>query len=143
MYTMRNLAIELGAAELSVGRLSAAQLDEFERLAEVTAGHLSGNHLTDVMGYIDANEAFHAYPIAFCGISSLQDAYRRLSLPDLMARTLSADTVISDQLVADHRQLDDAYRRGDLSEVKRIIIRHNELAKATQRAAIDQAGGQV
>lgn len=137
------LAIELGAAELSVGRLSPAQLDEFARLAEVTADHLADERLVDVMGYIDANEAFHAYPIGACGITSLLDAYRRLSLPDLMTRTLSAESVMSGRLVDDHRQLVAAYRSGDLAEVKRVIVRHNELAKATQRAAIEQAGGQL
>jgi flavin reductase (DIM6/NTAB) family NADH-FMN oxidoreductase RutF/DNA-binding GntR family transcriptional regulator len=137
------LAIELGSAEMTVGRLSEAQLDEFEQLADLTAQHLSGGHFTDVMGYIEANETFHAYPIAACGISSLLEAYRRLSLPDLMNRTLSADIEVSERLIDDHRQLVDAYRRGDLAEAKRIIMRHNELGKATQRAAIEQAGGQI
>ena len=137
------LAIELGSAEMTVGRLSEAQLDEFEQLADLTAQHLSGGHFTDVMGYIEANETFHTYPIAACGISSLLEAYRRLSLPDLMNRTLSADIEVSERLLDDHRQLVDAYRRGDLAEAKRIIMRHNELGKATQRAAIEQAGGQI
>ena len=95
------------------------------------------------MGYIEANETFHTYPIAACGISSLLEAYRRLSLPDLMNRTLSADIEVSERLLDDHRQLVDAYRHGDLAEAKRIIMRHNELGKATQRAAIEQAGGQI
>jgi flavin reductase (DIM6/NTAB) family NADH-FMN oxidoreductase RutF/DNA-binding GntR family transcriptional regulator len=137
------LAIELGAAEMTVGRLTPEQLDEFDRLAEVTAQHLSGGRFTDVAGYIEANEAFHTFPFAACGISSLLQAYRRLSLPDLMSRTLSRDTVVSDRLVDDHRQLVAAYRSGDLAEVKRIVIRHNELGKATQRAGIEQAGGQL
>lgn len=137
------LAIELGSAEMTVGRLSEAQLNEFEQLADLTAQHLSGGHFTDVMGYIEANETFHTYPIAACGISSLLEAYRRLSLPDLMNRTLSADIEVSERLLDDHRQLVDAYRRGDLAEAKRIIMRHNELGKATQRAAIEQAGGQI
>jgi flavin reductase (DIM6/NTAB) family NADH-FMN oxidoreductase RutF/DNA-binding GntR family transcriptional regulator len=137
------LAIELGSAEMTVGRLTEAQLDEFAQLAELTARHLSGGHFTDVAGYIEANEAFHTYPIAAAGITSLLEAYRRLSLPDLMSRTLSADAVVSDQLIEDHRQLVDAYRRGDLAEVKHIVVRHNELGKATQRAAIERAGGQL
>ena len=137
------LAIELGAAEMTVGRLTSDQLDEFDRLAEATAQHLSGGHFTDVAGYIEANEAFHTFPFAACGISSLLQAYRRLSLPDLMSRTLSRDTVVSDRLIDDHRRLVAAYRQGDLAEVKRIVIRHNELGKATQRAGIEQAGGQL
>jgi flavin reductase (DIM6/NTAB) family NADH-FMN oxidoreductase RutF/DNA-binding FadR family transcriptional regulator len=131
------LAIELGAAELTVGRLTPAQLDEFDRLADVTAGYLTGGRLTDVFGYIEANEAFHTHPIAAAGIISLLTAYRRLSLPELMTRTLSTGTVMSDRLIEDHRRLVAAYRADDPAEVKRIILRHNELAKATQRAALE------
>ena len=137
------LAIELGSAEMTVGRLSESQLDEFERLADVTAQHLSDGHFTDVFAYIEANEAFHTHPIAAAGITSLLEAYRRLSLPDLMTRTLSTGIEVSERLIDDHRQLVDAYRRGDRAEVKRIIVRHNELGKATQRAAIAQAGGEL
>lgn len=137
------LAIELGSAEMTVGRLSAVQLDEFERLAEVTARHLLSGHFTDVFAFIEANEAFHTYPINACGISSLLEAYRRLSLPDVMLRTLSTDTVVSDQLIADHRELVQAYRRGRLTEIKEIMVRHNELGKATQRAGIEQTRGRL
>ena len=137
------LAIELGSAEMTIDQLTDPQLDEFERLAEVTARHLTGGHFTDVAAYIEANEAFHTYPIAACGINSLLEAYRRLSLPDLMTRTLSRDIDVSEQLVEDHRQLVAAYRHRDLAEVKRIIVRHNELGKATQRAGIEQAGGRL
>ncbi len=137
------LAIELGAAEMTVGRLSEAQLDEYQRLADLTASHQSKGHFTDVFGYIEANDAFHTYPIAACGLNALLDAYRRLSLPDLMSRTLSKDSVASDQLIEDHRMLVQAYRRADLAEVKQIMVRHNELGKATERAAIEQAGGQL
>ncbi len=137
------LAIELGSAELTVGRLDAEQLDEFDRLAEATARHVAGDHLTDVVGYIEANDAFHTFPIKACGIAALLDAYRRLSLPDLMTRTLSADSQVSGHLIADHRRLVDAYRRGDLAGVKRVMVDHIQRAKATQRAAIELAGGNV
>lgn len=137
------LAIELGVAEMTVGRLSADLLDEFAELAERTARHLADGRLIDVFAYIEANEAFHTFPIAVAGITSLREAYRRLSLPDLMSRTLSANAVVSDQLINDHRQLVHAYRRGDLAEVKRIIIRHNELGKATHRASLQRAGGRI
>jgi flavin reductase (DIM6/NTAB) family NADH-FMN oxidoreductase RutF/DNA-binding GntR family transcriptional regulator len=137
------LAIELGAAEMTVGRLSTVQLDEFAGLAESTARYLSDGHFIDVIAYIEANEAFHTYPIEAAGITSLREAYRRLSLPDLMSRTLSTTAIVSEQLINDHRQLVDAYRRGDVAEVKQVIMRHNELGKATHRAGIEQAGGQL
>jgi hypothetical protein len=40
-------------------------------------------------------------------------------------------------LIADHRELVQAYRRGSLTEIKEIMVRHNELGKATQRAGTE------
>jgi len=37
----------------------------------------------------------------------------------------------------------DAYERGDLTGAKDVITAHNERAKATQRAGIERAGGQL
>jgi flavin reductase (DIM6/NTAB) family NADH-FMN oxidoreductase RutF/DNA-binding FadR family transcriptional regulator len=137
------LAIELGAADLTVGRLDAQQLAEFRRLAETTGTYIASGHFTDVQAYVEANTAFHAYPIAAGGSSALLDSYRQLSLSDLMTRALSTDIKVSDHLVADHRALVDAYERADLAAAKAIIVAHNERAKATQRAGIDRAGGEL
>jgi benzoate/toluate 1,2-dioxygenase reductase component len=137
------LAIELGAADLTVGRLTEAQLAEFAQLAEATGIHIAGRRFTDVQSYIGANTAFHAYPIVASGIAALLDAYEHLSLPDLMARALSTDIEVSEHLVGDHRALVDAYRRADLAAAKKIITAHNERAKDTQRSGIQRAGGQL
>ncbi len=137
------LAIELGAADLTVGRLDAAQLAEFRSLAEATGTHIAAGHLTDVESYISANEAFHAFPIRATGIAALADAYDHLSLPDLMSRALTSDVEVSEHLINDHRQLVDAYERGDLAAAKQVIAAHNERAKATQRVGIERAGGQL
>ena len=137
------LAIELGAAELTVGRLDADQLAEYRRLAVATGAHLTGGHLADVGSYIAANAEFHVYPIRVTGIRALAEAYDRLSLPELMSRVLTPEVEVSSHLIDDHRELVDAYERADLSVVKQIITAHNERAKATQRAGIERAGGRV
>ena len=137
------LAIELGAADLTVGKLTEEQLTEFSLLAEATGSHIAAGHFTDVEAYIGANSAFHGFPITVTGIASLRTAYDRLSLPDLMARALSTEIDVSDHLIDDHRRLVDAYRRADLAAAKQIITEHNERAKATQRAGIERAGGQL
>ena len=137
------LAIELGAADLTVGRLDAAQLAEFRRLAEATATHVDRGRLTDVESYIAANNQFHAYPIKVSGITTLNEAYDQLSLPDLMSRALTSDVDVSPHLIDDHRELVEAYAAADLTAVKQIISAHNERAKATQRAGIQRAGGQL
>jgi flavin reductase (DIM6/NTAB) family NADH-FMN oxidoreductase RutF/DNA-binding FadR family transcriptional regulator len=137
------LAIELGVAELTVGRLNADQLAEYRRLAVATGSHLSDGHLTDVGSYIADNAEFHAYPIRATGITALAEAYDRLSLPELMSRVLTPEVEVSAHLLDDHRELVDAYERADLIAVKQIITVHNERAKATQRAGIERAGGRV
>jgi flavin reductase (DIM6/NTAB) family NADH-FMN oxidoreductase RutF/DNA-binding GntR family transcriptional regulator len=137
------LAMELGAAELTVGRLSPAQLAEFRQLAEATVPLIHAGRITDVDAYVQANTRFHTYLIEATGIAALVDAYQQLSIQDLMTRALSAQVGASPELVEDHRRLVDAYERGDLDAVKRIITAHNERAKASQRAGIERAGGQL
>jgi flavin reductase (DIM6/NTAB) family NADH-FMN oxidoreductase RutF/DNA-binding FadR family transcriptional regulator len=137
------LAIELGAADLTIGRLDDAQLAEFRRLAESTGTHIAGGHITDVGSYIAGNSAFHLYPIRAAGLRALVRAYDNLSLPDMMSRALSSDVEVSEHLIADHLRLVDAYEHGDLAAVKTVIVEHTERAKATQRAGIQRAGGQL
>ncbi len=136
-------AIELGTADLTVGRLDAAQLDEFAALAEATAGQVAEGHFVEVGAYIGANTEFHRYPVQQTGISALVDAYERLSLPEAMVRALGSLDDVSPHLVQDQSDLVAAYRIGDLTAAKAIITTHTERAKATQRAAIQQAGGQL
>jgi flavin reductase (DIM6/NTAB) family NADH-FMN oxidoreductase RutF/DNA-binding GntR family transcriptional regulator len=137
------LAMELGAADLTVGRLTQEQLSEFRRLAEATTPLISGGRFTDVDAYVATNVRFHTYMIETTGISALVDAYNQLSLPEFMTRALDAEVAPSPQLIEDHRELVRAYERADLDAVKRIVVAHNERAKATQRAGIERAGGQL
>jgi benzoate/toluate 1,2-dioxygenase reductase subunit len=60
-----------------------------------------------------------------------------------MARALTSDVEVSEHLINDHLRLVDAYERGDLGGAKDVIAAHNERAKATQRAGIERAGGQL
>jgi flavin reductase (DIM6/NTAB) family NADH-FMN oxidoreductase RutF/DNA-binding GntR family transcriptional regulator len=137
------LAMELGAAEVTVGRLTPEQLTEFRRLAEATRPLIAGGRFTDVDAYVEANMRFHSYLIEATGSRALVDAYSQLSLQELMTRALTADVVPSPQLVEDHIELVGAYERGDLDAAKAIVRAHDERAKATQRAGIERAGGQL
>jgi len=137
------LAIELGAAELVVGRLSTEQLARFRELADAAGAHVHDGRFTDVDGYIDANHDFHRFLIDATGIRALAEAYEQLSLPELMAQALPPDVAAGPHLVTDHFELIDALGRADLPAVRRVMIAHNEHAKATQRAGIMRAGGQL
>jgi flavin reductase (DIM6/NTAB) family NADH-FMN oxidoreductase RutF/DNA-binding GntR family transcriptional regulator len=135
------LAIELGAADLTVGRLTGDQLAEFRRLAEATVPLVAGGRLADVAAYVEANTRFHGFMISAAGVRSLVEAYERLSLPEVMIRALTAGLPVSPHLADDHLALVDAYEHRDLAAVKQIVVTHNERAKATQRAGIERAGG--
>ena len=137
------LAIELGAAEMVVGRLTAGQLAEFRARARATAAHIDERHFTDVDGYIEANHAFHRYLVEATGVRALVEAYEHLSLAELMARALSDDMEAGPQLMDDHNGLVEALERGDLAAVRAVIATHNEHAKATQRAGILRHGGRL
>ncbi len=61
------MALELGAAQLVVGKLSAEQLAEYRRLAEATGQYIKDGHFTDPAGFREANSAFHLFPIEATG----------------------------------------------------------------------------
>ena len=135
------LAIELGAADLVVGRLSAGQLGELRDLAEAAGTHVHGGRFHDLDGYITANHAFHRFLVDATGVRALAEAYEELSVPDVMARALPLDVAADPHLASDHFELVDALERGDLPAVRRVLTGHNERAKATQREGIRRSGG--
>jgi flavin reductase (DIM6/NTAB) family NADH-FMN oxidoreductase RutF/DNA-binding GntR family transcriptional regulator len=137
------LAIELGAAELVVGRLSAEQLGRFRGLAEATGSHVRDGRFGDVEGFVDASHAFHGYLVDATGVRSLIEAYEQLSLPDLMLQALPTEADADPQLIADHFDLVDAVERADRTAVRTVLVDHNERAKATQRAGIERHGGRL
>ena len=129
------LALQLGAAELTVGRLDQDRLAEFRRLAEATV--IPPAAAADVDAYIRANDEFHRHLVAITGIDALVEAYSGLSLPTLMVRALGATADIDRQLSADHVAIVEAYEAGDLAGAKRLITEHSERAKAQQREGIE------
>jgi flavin reductase (DIM6/NTAB) family NADH-FMN oxidoreductase RutF/DNA-binding GntR family transcriptional regulator len=135
------LAIDLGAAEMMLERLSAEQLDRLRELAAATDAQVGDGRFRDVDGYIAANHAFHRFLIEATGIRALVDAYEQLSLPDVMARALPQAMDADPHLVADHYALIDALEQRDLAAVRRVMTSHNKHAKATQRAGMQRLGG--
>jgi flavin reductase (DIM6/NTAB) family NADH-FMN oxidoreductase RutF/DNA-binding GntR family transcriptional regulator len=136
-------AIELGAAELTVGRVSDDRLRGLRERAWATAALSTGGRLVDVDAYVETDAAFHEYLVGLADSKSLVDAYRGLSVPAMMASLLreygGADAV----LVREHLALADAYEGGSLDEVKRAIQAHNEHAWAVGEAAIAGSGGRI
>lgn len=128
------LAIELGAAEMSVGRVSLEQLAEFRALAVASVPVLEDGRLADVDAHVSANVAFHAYLVALAGSPALEQAYERLSIADLMTRALTPGRSVDPHMADEHLALVDAYDRADGVEARAVITAHNAHAKAQQRA---------
>jgi flavin reductase (DIM6/NTAB) family NADH-FMN oxidoreductase RutF/DNA-binding GntR family transcriptional regulator len=137
------LAIELGAAELVIDRLTPEQLARLRELAAAAGAHVRDGRFSDVDAYIEANQAFHRFIVDATGVKALADAYEQLSVPELMAQALLDDMDAAPHLVTDHDELVDALERRDMTAVRRVMVSHNEHAKQTQRAGIARHGGRL
>lgn len=137
------MAIELGVAQMTVGRLGPEQLSELRRLAEATAEILRRAEPGDLNAYALANQEFHRALVAGAGLAVLSAAYEQLSIAELIWRALEAPDEIDATLAREHLDLVKAYEKADLDQARDIIIRHTAHAKQVQRRGIERAGGQL
>jgi DNA-binding GntR family transcriptional regulator len=136
-------AVELGAAELSVGRTSPEDVAELRRLMEATLPLIEGDRFVDVGHYARANQEFHEFHVSLAKSRPLCDAYARLTNLGLIARTLSPSDEASSELLRDHERWVAAYEDGDLGAARQVIREHAERTKETHRKAIESAGGEI
>ena len=136
-------AVELGAAELSVGSASAEDVAELRRLMEDTLPLIDADRFVDVGRYARANQAFHEFHVSLAKSQPLCDAYARLTNLGLIARTLSPSDEASSELLRDHERWVEAYETGDLELARHVIREHAERTKETHRRAIESAGGEI
>jgi DNA-binding GntR family transcriptional regulator len=135
------MALELGAVQLTMGRLTDEQVAEFRRLAEATAPAVADGHFADAATFRETNAVFHNFLVEATGNATLIDAYKQLSVLDYMAQALAPTGDVIGDIVQDHRDLVAAFERGDLAAARDIVVAHTEHAKATMRAGIEKAGG--
>ncbi|OUL88951.1 benzoate 1,2-dioxygenase electron transfer component BenC [Paraburkholderia hospita] len=132
------MALELGAAQLTMGRLSSEQLIVFRQLAEATAPCVSGRRFTDVARYIVANHAFHLFTIEASGNAQLIALYRQLAVQDYIARALTDQIEIVGDIVQQHRDIVAAFELGDLNAARDVIALHALHSKATMSRALER-----
>ena len=72
------MALELGALELTIGRLSHEQLTGYRMLAAATLRYVDGERFVDAAAYTEANAAFHDYLFTLTGNEHLLQAYQAL-----------------------------------------------------------------
>lgn len=143
LYEAR-LALELHAAELTVGKVDDSDLEQFRALLEETIRPVRGKKMTDPSRYIHANRAFHEFQVDLARNSTISGMYRRLCIFQLQERALlvlgvSAAGGSSDE----HRAIVSAYERGDLAAARSALRTNLETGKRISRAAIEHAGGVI
>lgn len=130
------MALELGAVELTVGRLTPEQLAEYHILAEASSPSIDHGHFLDAAAFTDTNAAFHDHLFRCTGNEVLLEAYHRLEVTRLMTQVLRDGQWVDEQVPGDHAELVDAFERGDREAARRIVVEHSERAKSTMRAAL-------
>jgi DNA-binding GntR family transcriptional regulator len=133
-YDVR-LALELLAAERSVGTLDSRQLAGFAEALEATDAAISHEE------WDSANAAFHEFQIDLAGNALLSRFYRELSV-NLMMQVLRGGRVEGHaNLVTEHRRIVDAFAAGDTAAAERAIREHVETGRRIALEAIERAGG--
>ena len=136
-------AIELGAAELSVGHLSREQLQTLRERAEATAGLIASGHFVSTPAYIASNASLHEYLVSLAGSDALVDAYRRLSIPTLMAQLFTHYDRADEDLISEHHAVVEAYEAGAVEDAREAIKTHARHAQRINDAAIVAGGGRI
>jgi DNA-binding GntR family transcriptional regulator len=135
-------ALELYAAEQTVGRLSSDQLDGLRQRLDRTVACVENLEFVDKHEYMLANKDFHEYMVDLAGNETLSESYRTLSLHELMERVLfSGPTRTAGDSTEEHRAIVAAYEAADL-EAARAAIRSNvETGLEIAVAVIEVSGG--
>ena len=135
-------ALELYAAEQTVGRVSAEQLQGLRHLLDETVVCVENLELVDKHEYMLANKAFHEFLVDLADNETLSYAYRSLSLHELMERVLfSGPTRTAGNSTEEHRAIVAAYEAGDLDAARMAIIANVETGQQIAVAMIEASGG--
>ena len=129
-------ALELGALELTLGRLSSQQLAGYRLLAESTLPYVDGDRFVDAAQYTATNAAFHDYLFTLTGNAHLLQAYQALDVKGRMSEVLRHATWCHPLCAQDHVRIVDALEAGDRTAARTLIMAHAECSKQTMRRAI-------
>ena len=135
-------ALELYAAEQTVGRLSADELEMLRALLDRTVACVEKLEFIDKHEYMLANKTFHEYLVDLAGNETLSDTYRTLSLHELMERVLfSGPTRTAGNSSEEHKAIVAAYEAGDLDAARAAIVANIDTGLRIAVAVIETSGG--
>ncbi|MGH3349665.1 MAG: benzoate 1,2-dioxygenase electron transfer component BenC [Nocardioides sp.] len=132
-------ALEVGALDLTIGRLDSQQLAGYQLLAESTLPYVEGDRFLDAHGYTESNAAFHDYLFTLTGNSHLLAAYQALGVKGRMEDVLRNATWCHPGCTQDHLDIVDAFERGDRLAARDLIKAHSERSKETMRRAMAES----
>lgn len=136
-------AIEVGVAVTTVGHRPTDRIRALRRLMAEAEATVAGDRFVDVDEFAKGSEAFHTALVGLSDNPALLDAYGRLGIVGLTLSLLTVGSAGGEDILDDHRAIVAAFERGDVDEAVAAIVRHNANVKATNRRAIEAAGGQV
>jgi benzoate/toluate 1,2-dioxygenase reductase subunit len=129
-------ALELGALEVTLGRLNSRQLAGYRLLAESTLPHVDGDHFVNAAEYTETNAAFHDYLFTLTGNQHLLQAYTALGVKGRMSEVLRNATWCHPLCAQDHMDIVSAFEAGDRDEARSLIVAHADRSKETMRRAM-------
>ena len=129
-------ALELGALELTLGRLDSRQLAGYRLLAEATVPHVHDDEFTDAAQYTETNAAFHDYLFTLTGNDHLLKAYQALGVKGRMSEVLRNATWCHPLCAQDHLDIVAAFEAGDREAARQLVVAHAGRSKQTMRRAM-------
>nr|WP_064571390.1 benzoate 1,2-dioxygenase electron transfer component BenC [Gordonia sp. LAM0048] len=134
-------ALELGALELTFGRLSTQQLAGYRLLADATVPYVDGDRFVDSAEYTETNAAFHDYLFLLTGNDHLLEAYKALGVKGRMSEVLRHATWCHPLCAQDHLDIVTAFTSGDHDAARALIVAHADRSKQTMRRAMSDEIG--
>ncbi|MBW0115230.1 benzoate 1,2-dioxygenase electron transfer component BenC [Pseudonocardia abyssalis] len=129
-------ALELGALELVIGRLTGGQVNGYRLLAEATVPYVEDDRFVDAAGYTESNAAFHDYLFSLTRNEHLSQAYRALGVRGHMEQSLRTATWCHPLCTQDHLDIVDAIEAGDRERARQLVSDHADRSKETTRRAM-------
>ena len=125
------MALEVGVATLVAGILDEEDFIAFRELADKANSFIEGEKVTDLAGYITANDAYHEFLFKRSGNDAMLQAYRNLEVPKAMDRELENEGFMHADIAKEHHEIIDALEAKDLTRVRELLELHNTHAIET------------
>mgnify|MGYP001180653365 CR=1 FL=1 len=130
------MALELGVVTLVADILDAEDFTEFRALADKANSFIEGDTVTDVAGYVAANNDYHEFLFRRSGNDAMLQAYSSLEVAKVMDRELEDAGFMHADIAKEHHDLIDAIEAKDLLRIRELIQAHNDHAVHTMDEAV-------